>query len=92
MLLAQRGGKLKCLIFPLLMERQLLGYPRIGRYEAYCYQSTNLDLHFKLGFLGQQSNKKYAGIDHFFLELTLVILLSPLCEQGNSSCVLWQFS
>jgi hypothetical protein len=54
MLLAQRGGKLKCLIFPLLMERQLLGYPRIGRYEAYCYQSTNLDLPFKLGFLGQQ--------------------------------------
>jgi hypothetical protein len=57
MLLAQRGGKLKRLIFPLLMERQLLGYPRIGRYEAYCYQSTNLDLHFKLGFLGQQSNQ-----------------------------------
>jgi len=41
----------------LLMERQLLGYPGIGRYEAYCYQSTNLDLHFKLGFLGQQSDQ-----------------------------------
>lgn len=36
MLLALRGGKLKCLIFPLLMERQLLGYPGTGRYEAYC--------------------------------------------------------
>jgi hypothetical protein len=57
MLLALRGGKLKCLIFPLLMERQLLGYPGIGRYETYCYQSTNLDLPFKLGFLGQQSDQ-----------------------------------
>lgn len=40
MLLALRGEKLKCLIFPLLMERRLLGSPGIGRYVAYCYQST----------------------------------------------------
>jgi hypothetical protein len=41
MLLVLRGGKLKCLISPLLTERQLLGYLGIGRYEPNSHQSTS---------------------------------------------------
>jgi len=40
MLLVLRGGKLKCLISQLHMERQLLGYLEIGRYETNYYQPT----------------------------------------------------
>jgi hypothetical protein len=66
MLLALRGGKLKCLIFPLLMERQLLGYPGTGRYGSLLLTKYQPRYVFQTRIFGSAMWTKHAGIDHFF--------------------------